>query len=135
MTASKNEKGVINVRKLAALDIAFLGPKLILAEFGVGVFLSAAIGLATLKQSHSIWHVLLGGYLLSLAVNYVPLLLYAIAIVRQQSAHEEVAHEVVDRGRAFGRYRRQSLLLLVPFAVPILAIAQERQKARDAARV
>ena len=63
MTASKNEKGVINVRKLAALDIAFLGPKLILAEFGVGVFLSAAIGLVTLKRSHSAWQMLLG-YLL-----------------------------------------------------------------------
>ena len=58
MATSKNEKGLINIRKLAALDIAFLGPKLILAEFGVGVFLSAAIGLATLKRSHSTWYVL-----------------------------------------------------------------------------
>ena len=132
MATSKNEKGLINIRKLAALDIAFLGPKLILAEFGVGVFLSAAIGLATLKRSQSTWHVLLGGYLLSLALNYVPLLLYAIAIVHRQSAQQEVTHEVADRDRSFRRYRRQSLLLLVPFAVPVLAVAQERQKAQEA---
>ena len=122
---------MINVRKLAALDIAFLGPKLILAEFSLGVFLSAAIGLLTLKRSHSGWGILVGAYLLSLAVNYVPLLLYAIAIVRQRSAQEEVAHEVADRNRSLRRYRRQSLLLLIPFAVPILAFAQERQKARE----
>jgi hypothetical protein len=122
---------VINVRKLAALDIAFLGPKLILAEFSLGIFLSAAIGLLTLKRSHSGWQILLGGYLLTLAVNYVPLLLYAIAIVRHRSAQIEVAHEVADRNRSFRRYRRQSLLLLIPFAVPILAFAQERQKARE----
>jgi hypothetical protein len=122
---------VINVRKLAALDIAFLGPKLILAEFSIGVFLSAAIGLLSLKRSHSGWGILVGAYLLSLAVNYVPLLLYAIAIVRQRSAQEEVAREVADRNRSLRRYRRQSLLLLIPFAVPILAFAQERQKARE----
>ena len=122
---------MINVRKLAALDIAFLGPKLILAEFSIGVFLSAAIGLLSLKRSHSGWGILVGAYLLSLAVNYVPLLLYAIAIVRQRSAQEEVAREVADRNRSLRRYRRQSLLLLIPFAVPILAFAQERQKARE----
>ena len=128
---SKNEKGVIRIRKLAALDIVFLGPKLILAEFSLGVFLSAAIGLVTLKRSHSVWQIVLGGYILSLAVNYVPLLLYAIAILRHRSAREEAAHEVADRDRSFRRYRRQSLLLIVPFAVPILAIAQERQKVRE----
>jgi len=131
MTASKDGEGVINIRKLAALDIAFLGPKLILAEFSVGVFLSAAIGLVTLKRSHSVWQILLGGYLLSLAVNYVPLLLYAIPIVRQRSAQEGVAGEGADRNGSFRRYRRQSLLLLIPFAVPILAFVQERQKARE----
>jgi hypothetical protein len=124
----KGWQGVISIRKLAALDIAFLGPKLILAEFGGGILLAAAIGLLTLRRSHSVWQILLGAYLLTLAVNYVPLLLYAITIVRHRSAQVEVAHEVTDRNRSFRRYRRQSLLLLVPFAVPILAIAQERQK-------
>jgi len=55
---SKNQKSVINISNLAALDIAFLGPKLILAEYSVGVFLSAAIGLVTLKRSHSAWQML-----------------------------------------------------------------------------
>jgi hypothetical protein len=36
---------VINVRKLAALDIVFHGPKFILIEFGLGVFGCAALGI------------------------------------------------------------------------------------------
>ena len=128
MTASKNASGAINIRKLAALDIAFLGPRFILAEFSLAVFGCPALGLFTLSRSHTAWQVVLGGYLLSLGVNYVPPLLYAIAIVRHRSVQEEVAHEVADRDRSFRRYRRQSLLLVVPFAVPILAIAQERRQ-------
>jgi hypothetical protein len=101
--------------------------KFILAEWRVDIFLSAAIGLVTLKRGHSVWEMLLGGYLPSLPVNYSSLLVYAIAIVRHRSAQVEAAHEVADRDRSFRRYRRQSSLLLVPFAVPILATAQERQ--------
>ena len=130
MAASKNASGVINVRKLAALDIVFLGPRFILAEFSFAVFLCPVLGLFTLMRSHAVWQVVLGGYLLSLGVNYVPLLLYAITIVRHRSAQGEVADEAADRDRSFRRYRLQSLLLLVPFVVPILAIAQERQKAQ-----
>ncbi len=132
MTASNNDSGVINIRKLAALDIAFLGPRFILTEFALAVFLSPALGLFILVRSHSVWQVILAGYFLSLGVNYVPLLVYAIAIVRRQSAHEEVAEELVYRDRSFRRYRLQSLLLLVPFVVPVLAVAQERQRRKNA---
>jgi hypothetical protein len=34
----------MNVRKLAALDIVFHGPRLILVEFAIGVLLPLAIG-------------------------------------------------------------------------------------------
>ena len=131
MATWRNDSGVINIRKLAAFDVVFLGPRFILAEFGLAVFLSPALGLFTLIRSHSAWQVILGGYLLSLGVNYVPLLLYAIAIVRHRSAQQEVADELAGRDRSARRYRLQSLLLLVPFVVPLLAIAQERQKAQE----
>lgn len=119
MAASKNG-GVIDIRKLAALDIAFLGPRFILAEFGLAVLLCPALGLLTLVRSHSVWQVILAGYLLSLGVNYVPLLAYAIAIVRRRTSQQEVADELAFRGRpaAFRRYRRQSLLLLVHSPCP-----------------
>jgi hypothetical protein len=44
---------------------------------------------------------------------------------RLDSARCEIAEENTDKRRIFRKYRRQSLLLLVPLAVPILALARE----------
>jgi uncharacterized protein len=57
-------------------------------------------------------------------VNYVPLLLHAISLVRNNSARDEIADELSEKRRMFRKYRRQSLLLLVPLAVPSVALAQ-----------
>ena len=114
---------VIDIRKLAALDLAFLGPRIILTEFSLGVFGSFALGVLTLLRSHSMGGLALGSYLLLIGVNYVPLLLHAISIVRRNSVHFEIADEVTEK-RMFRKYRRQSLLLLVPLVVPIVALAQ-----------
>ena len=75
--------GVINVRKLAALDIVFHDPTFILIEFGLGVFGCAALGLFSLyfglfhSPNPSLFAALMGCVLLWVALNYVPLLLYA----------------------------------------------------------
>ena len=73
-----------------------------------------------------LWHTLLGAYLLSLGVNYVPLLLQAVSPVRTRSASREMAEEVANRTMSFRKYRRQSLYLLIPLAVPVLALLQCR---------
>ena len=130
----KNNYTVINIRKLAALDIAFLGPKFILIEFVLGVFGCAALGFFSIYfelfhgPNHSLFAVILGCFLLWIAFNYVPLLLYAISIVRHESAHQEVAYEIAHKEKYMGKYRRQSTLLLIPLAVPTLAVYQELQK-------
>jgi CAAX protease family protein len=125
----KSPKGnVIDFRKLAAVDIAFLGSRLILAEFSIGVFGSLALGVFTLLRSHSAGGIALGSYLLCIGINYVPLLLYAIRLVRLDSARYEIAEETADKRQIFRKYRRQSLLLLVPLAVPILAVARELKR-------
>lgn len=127
---------MLNVRKLAAIDLRFLGAKIILAEFGVGVVGSAAVGAATLRAGierfHSPAMVIFGVYLLLLGVNYVPLLLHAISMVRDGSAHREIAGELGDQRAAMRKYRRQSLFLLLPLIVPIAAIVQEIQRSRTA---
>jgi hypothetical protein len=69
---------VIDFRKLAAVDIAFLGPRLILAEFSIGVFGPLALGVLTLVRRHSVGGIALGSYLLSVGINYMPLLLHAL---------------------------------------------------------
>ena len=129
-----NDPAIINIRKLAALDMVFHGPKLILAEFAFGVFFTGALGLfltyAGFVTGHfSVpWVALLGCYMLILAINYVPLLLYAIGIARRRSAHEEVEMELAQKERYARKYTVQSLLLLLPLVIPVLALVQEWQK-------
>jgi len=89
------------------------------------VFGSLALGLLTLLRSHSAGGIALGSYLLFIGINYVPLLVYAIRIVRLDRTRDEIAEERADKRGMFRKYRRQSLLLLVPLAVPILALARE----------
>lgn len=134
---ANNDPALINIRKLAALDMVFHGPKLILAEFAFGVFFTGALGVvltyAGFVTGHFRvpWVALLGCYLLFLALNYVPLFLYAIGIARRRSAQEEVAFELAQKERYARKYTGQSFLLLLPLVVPVLAIAQEWQRRRD----
>lgn len=129
-----NEPAIINIRKLVVLDIVFHGPKLILAEFAFGMILLGALGLALTYAGFVIghfrvpWVALLGCYMLLLAINYVPLFVYALRIVRGGSAREEVAFELTQKERYGRKYTVQSLLLLLPLVVPLLAITQEWQR-------
>ena len=80
-------------------------------------------------RGHTLFQAALAAYLISLAINYVPLMLYAFAIARAGSAPAEIGDEIGDdRRRAMRKYRRGSLLLLLPLVVPVLAIAQERSR-------
>jgi len=130
----KNNYAVINIRKLAALDIAFHGPTFILTEFALGVIGCAALGLFSLYYglfhgpNHSLFAVLMGCFLLLIALNYVPLLIYTISIVKHKSARQEVVYELEHRDKYTGKYLRQSTLLLIPLAIPTLAVYQELQK-------
>jgi hypothetical protein len=117
----------IDLRKLAAIDIAFLGRGVIVAEFAGGAALSAALGLFVLLRQHSFWQIVLGVYLICLGINYVPMFAYAVAIPTRERAREEIAEELGDKRRAMSKYRRQSLLLLIPLLVPILAFAARRR--------
>jgi hypothetical protein len=125
---------VIHVRKLVAIELASLGPKFILAEYAIavvgGVFLGVLSLRAGLWTTHATWQVLLGIYLLFLALSYAVLLGYAIAMTRRGDARDEIADELDDKTAAFRKYRRQSLWLLVPLAVPIAAIMQSSGRIR-----
>ena len=112
-------------RKLAAIDIAFLGSKLIIAEFAGSVLLCPALGAFVLLRSQSLWQLALGWYIVSLGINYLPMLFYAIAIARHDSARAELGDELNDK-HAMTKYRRQSLCLLIPLFVPAAALAQHR---------
>jgi len=116
---------VLNARKLVAIDLVFLGSKAIIAEFSAGVFLSAALGIFVLVREHgSVAQIVLGLYLISLGVNYIPMLLYAIAITRARSAPAELGGELDDMRVTMAKYRRHSLWLLVPLVVPLTVFSQ-----------
>ena len=127
---------MISVRKLAALDIALHGSRFILAEFGGGVLLCLALGLWLIYasfpvgQDTSMLRLVTGVYLLFLAINYVPLLVYAILIARRKSARQEVAAELADKGRYARKYGLQQLFLVAPLVIPVLALVQEVQARR-----
>ena len=130
------DSSLINIRKLAALDIVFHGPKLILAEFGYTVLISAGLGLFMLYKGiflghfHSLFPVIFGGCLSDLALNYLLLLLYAIDIVRHKSAQDEVAFELAHKDTYARKYTWQSLLLVLPLVVPLMALVQEVRRRR-----
>ncbi len=129
-----NKEVFINIRKLAALDLVFHGSRFILAEFGGAVIACGSLGVLSLvaffrNPSHSVFPLLIGSVLCWIALNYVPLLLYAIDIVRHKSAQQEVAFELEHKDNYARKYTLQSVfLLLLPLIVPILSLVQERQK-------
>jgi len=119
---------MIQVRKLVAVELTFLGPKIVFAEYGFAVLVGAAIGVLSLRvglfRAHALWQVLLGIYLLFLAFTYVVLLGVAIRMARRANVRDEIADELHDIPAAFRKYRKQSLWILVPLAVPLALVRQ-----------
>jgi hypothetical protein len=121
---------VISLRKLAALEVFFLGPMFILAEYACGVLLSIALGAFVLYRSRSFPQILLGIYLICLGVNYMPLLFYAVSVRDRLQAARAIEDELANTRKSMSRYRTQSLILLLPLAVPVLALMQEGRRSQ-----
>lgn len=119
----------MNPRKLVAIDIVFLGSIFIIAEFASGVVLCVALGIFVLVRGNSFWQMALGLYIISLGINYVPMLIYALVMTKYKSARTELGDELNDQRRAMAKYRRKSLLLLVPLLVPLVALCREHRRA------
>ena len=116
----------LDVRKLAALDMAVHGKRFIVIEFGVGVLGCAALGGLSVSagiRSGVTWELLLGLLLLWIALNYVPLLIHAIDLARSGTARHEAANEI-DHPELIRPYTFRQLWILVPLAVVIMDIAQ-----------
>lgn len=123
---------MLNPRKLAAIDLVLLGPIVIITEFVAGAFLSIALGVYILVRGHgALSQIALGLYLISLGVNYIPMLIYAVAISNGESASKELGSELNGISTAMARYRRQSLWLLVPLVIPLLSFRSARKSLVD----
>ena len=120
------------VRKLVALDIVLHGPRFIMIEFGVGTPAMLAVGLWLMSGSLAY---ALGLYLLLAGLNYIPLLIYAVLIVRGGSARRETEYGLSHDRHYVRKYSTQQLLLFVPLAVLVLAIAQELRQSQSPSQV
>ena len=118
---------MIEIRKLAAVDMAWLGARIIVPEYVLGVAAPLAFGLVSFAgglSAGSWFQIVFGLWLLGIGVNYVPLLLYALAIARAGTVEAEGRPEIA-RAR---RYGAQQVVILVPLLVAAVAIAQERAR-------
>lgn len=120
---------LVQIRKLAALDMAWLGPKIIVAEYAFGILLPLALGVFTLHSTFSSshwlnWQTFLGLWLISIAANYLPLFLYAVSIARAGTVKTEGEPE---RPHA-RRYGVQQVIILIPFLVVAISVVQERRR-------
>jgi hypothetical protein len=123
---------LINVRKLAAVDMAWLGSRVIVAEYALGVLLPLALGILSvgrgLGEPEPVnRQVVFGIWLVTIAANYVPLFLYALAIACAGTVQVEGQPEL-KRAR---RYGIQQVMILVPLFVVGLALIQERGRRRQ----
>jgi hypothetical protein len=122
---------MIEIRKLAAVDMAWLGTRVILAEYALGVLLPAILGVISIRGGMSDtgqigFGTTLGFWLIGIAANYVPLFIYAVLIARAGTAKAEGEPEIAHARR----YGLQQVIILVPLLVVIVALVQERRRAR-----
>jgi hypothetical protein len=123
----------LDVRKLAALDVAFHGARFIVAEFASGVVLGGGLGLLLLVAGLRLlsrgltWQLLLGVALLWIGLNYVPLLIHALDLARRDTAREEVRAELADL-QLVRTYSWRQLWILVPFAIITLDLVQRSRR-------
>lgn len=120
---------MISIRKLAAVDMAAFGARVILAEYALGVVLPFILGLISLRYGLAGWpqtkvQAGVGVWLVSIAANYIPLFIYALLIARAGTVRQEGQPELAH----VRRYSVQQVIILVPFLVVIVALAQEAQR-------
>jgi len=115
---------MVNVRRLAAVDLSGLGPKIVIPEFALGAVGTPALGVLTVLRSGSMAVAAFGIALIGIGANYVPLLIHAIDLTLTSAVARELAGEADARQALYAKYRRQSLWLLLPFAVAAADLSQ-----------
>ena len=127
--STQNSRGAtLNVRRLVELDLAFLGPRIIVAEFALGVGGSLLLGLLSLAYAMRLhlspwsWPVLLGIELVAIGINYVPLLIEALRMRGDTAGIATTNAAMCENGREARSHGIRQAWILVPGAVVLFAI-------------
>lgn len=117
------EGRLFNVRRLVALDMGLHGPTFILTEFGLGVLIPLILGWSLIARGFLVF----GAYIVTLGINYVPALIYAVAL--RKSYGEVVDMKDPGIGKLNRKYSVHQFLIFIPFFVVVLAIIQRFREA------
>jgi hypothetical protein len=118
---------LLDVRRLAAVDMYGTAGtsrrrRIITAEYLLGAIMCPAVGISVLHARPAPATAILGIWLVGVGVNYIPLALHAVSLLRQGTLDTEVAG--TDMRLELRRYGVKQLWIAVPFLLAILAIAQ-----------
>ncbi|MFI6259614.1 hypothetical protein ACIBCL_26410 [Micromonospora zamorensis] len=125
----------MNVRRLAAVDMhgtRGTAPRrrIILAEFLVGVVAMVALGIWLLTSSSSLGSRAIGLWFTGAGLNYAPLSVHAIALMRPGALDAELTG--VDIDRELRRYTVLQLWVFVPLALVVFAVRDALARRRAA---
>ncbi len=123
---------MINIRKLVALDMLLHGTRFILAEFAFGVLCPLLLFVLFLRAKllggdEPLWVTLMDCWLIGIAINYIPLFIYAVMIARKGS----VAEEGQPERASVIKYSIQQFIIFIPLLVALIAFIQENRRQRE----
>jgi hypothetical protein len=113
---------MIDLRKLAVLQLAVSGPLIACTEFACGTFIPIGLGIFLLLHTFGGWQIALGVYFLCVGLNHVPMLWWVTSVGDRTAAWAELGPPWEYRGRVMRRYRLQSRVLYIPVVPLVLAI-------------
>jgi hypothetical protein len=121
----------MNVRRLAAIDMYGVAGtmrrrRIIVSEFVIGFIAMITIGTSMLVVANGGWQIF-GAWFIGAGLNYLPLSVHAIDLIRPGVLDEELAD--VDIRAELRRYTVLQLWVFVPLALVVLAVAQLRRRA------
>lgn len=134
MSARDFRGAALNVGRLVELDLAFLGPRVIVSEFAVGVLgclLLAALSLMNAFRSHSplaSWPVVLGLELAAIGINYIALLIEAWRRRSDTIAIAATKASIRNNPAEARSYGLRQAWILVPGAVVLFALTGRRDQ-------
>ncbi len=125
----------LEIRRLAAVDMygargTMLRRRVIVAEFVLGAVLGTALGVAVAASASALGWRVFGVWLAGGCLNYVPLALHAISLLRPGRLEAELAG--VDVRQELRYYTKAQVWIVVPLLFVVLAIAQLRQRPSQA---
>jgi uncharacterized protein YybS (DUF2232 family) len=122
----------MNVGRLVELDMAFLGPRVIILEFAAGVAGALALGVFSLAYAAranagvASWPVALGVELVVIGINYVPLLAEAMRRRKDEVGCAATKAAIRDDPAEARSYGLRQAWILIPGAVVVFALAGRR---------